>query len=108
MTTEQKAFQEKFKRSVEMLVEQRNLHNEEFTKQMVADLIEQMLKSGDIREVCTYDGKSKTIIYLPYAGQDEWRSRAEKLERQLDQFVTAARDLHCVMEEIEGPVHNDF
>lgn len=106
-TPEQRKFQEKFRKSVEELVELRNLHNEEYTKKMVADIIEQMMKSGDLRSVVRHDSNAFTVVYLPYEGMAELQTENAELKKQLDQFREAARGLHKLMEELEGPYERD-
>ena len=65
---------------VEKLVREHQIAHDKFTEQQMADLILQMLASGDIiRHVRASDG-AQAVVYIPYAETERHLSRIKFLE----------------------------
>lgn len=48
-------------------------------EKQVAKVLLEVIESGDLIKLVTYDGKSQNFIYVPYKGYDELRSKYNEL-----------------------------
>jgi len=75
------------KQIVEKMMEDYQVKLTEFCHQELANILVQMIKSGDIVQHVQVDhvnGNGYAFSYVPYRGQNELRSRIQELEHELE------------------------
>ena len=66
------------------LIREHALAHEQFTEKQLADLIRQVLASGDIIRHVVRSSGAQAVVYIPYEGREKLLSRIQHLEDLLE------------------------
>lgn len=69
----------------EELARKHNLACEEFTQKQLADVLRQVLLSGDIQKLVSISNGGQTIIYIPFNKVESLKSKIERLNELLSE-----------------------
>lgn len=75
---------EKLQEQLLAFIRERQIQHEQFTENQLAELIRQILASGDIIKLVTTDAR-QTVIYAPFSEVERLKARVAELEAELEQ-----------------------
>jgi hypothetical protein len=77
-------FADEHQKAIEKMVREHHLSIAQLTEQQVAQVVGQMLASGDITLFVQSDHQGQAVIYMPYAREQELKFEIDRLKGLLE------------------------
>ena len=71
----------------ERLIKQRNINIENWLKEQIADVFEQLIKSGDIVRYVDQAKDKHSVVYIPYRRAQELELEVKELKALLATYI---------------------